>query len=45
MALECAAMRVAFLVWQFPALSEAFVLNQITGLLDRGWGWGVAIFT
>ena len=29
-------MRVAFLVWRFPILSEAFILNQITGLIDRG---------
>ena len=29
-------MRIAFLVGQFPALSETFVLNQITSLLERG---------
>ncbi len=29
-------MRVAFIVNQFPALSETFILNQATGLLDRG---------
>jgi colanic acid/amylovoran biosynthesis glycosyltransferase len=29
-------MRVAFIVWRFPVLSEAFILNQITGLIDRG---------
>lgn len=29
-------MRVAFIVGQFPALSETFILNQITGLLDLG---------
>ena len=29
-------MRVAFIVGQFPALSETFILRQITGLLDRG---------
>jgi colanic acid/amylovoran biosynthesis glycosyltransferase len=29
-------MRVAFLVHIFPALSETFVLDQITGLLERG---------
>lgn len=29
-------MRIAFLVNQFPALSETFILNQITGLIDRG---------
>ncbi|MDY7022580.1 MAG: colanic acid biosynthesis glycosyltransferase WcaL, partial [Cyanobacteriota bacterium] len=29
-------MRIAFLVWQFPVLSEVFIVNQITGLIDRG---------
>ncbi|MGH7828211.1 MAG: glycosyltransferase [Candidatus Binatia bacterium] len=29
-------MRIAFLVGQFPAISETFVLNQVTGLIDRG---------
>jgi colanic acid/amylovoran biosynthesis glycosyltransferase len=29
-------MKIAFVVNQFPALSETFILNQITGLLDRG---------
>lgn len=29
-------MKIAFLVWRFPVLSEAFILNQITGLVDRG---------
>ena len=29
-------MKVAFLVGQFPALSETFILNQITSLLERG---------
>lgn len=29
-------MRIAFLVNGFPLLSETFILNQITGLLDRG---------
>jgi len=29
-------MRVAFIVEQFPSLSETFILNQITGLLARG---------
>jgi hypothetical protein len=28
--------RALFIVDQFPALSETFVLDQITGLLDRG---------
>ncbi len=29
-------MKIAFIVYQFPALSETFILNQITGILDRG---------
>lgn len=29
-------MKIAFFVRQFPALSETFILNQITGLIDRG---------
>jgi len=29
-------MKIAFLVWRFPVLSEAFILNQITGLIDCG---------
>jgi colanic acid/amylovoran biosynthesis glycosyltransferase len=29
-------MKVAFIVTGFPTLSETFILNQITGLLDRG---------
>lgn len=29
-------MKIAFLVSEFPSLSQTFVLNQITGLLDRG---------
>ncbi|MHA2215337.1 MAG: glycosyltransferase [Candidatus Hodarchaeales archaeon] len=29
-------MKIAFIVWNFPALSETFILNQITGLVDRG---------
>lgn len=29
-------MRIAFLVNQFPTLSETFILNQIVGLLDYG---------
>jgi colanic acid/amylovoran biosynthesis glycosyltransferase len=29
-------MKIAFLVNRFPALSETFILNHITGLLDRG---------
>jgi len=29
-------MKIAFLVDYFPNLSETFILNQITGLIDRG---------
>ena len=29
-------MRIAFVLGAFPALSETFILNQITGLIDRG---------
>lgn len=29
-------MKIAFFVGRFPTLSETFILNQITGLLDRG---------
>jgi colanic acid/amylovoran biosynthesis glycosyltransferase len=29
-------MKIAYFVRQFPALSETFVLNQITGLIDLG---------
>ncbi|MDQ3254143.1 MAG: glycosyltransferase [Acidobacteriota bacterium] len=29
-------MKIAFIVGHFPALSETFILNQITGLIDRG---------
>ncbi|AFY53082.1 glycosyltransferase [Rivularia sp. PCC 7116] len=29
-------MKIAFIVDKFPCLSETFVLNQITGLIDRG---------
>ena len=37
-------MKIAFFVGAFPGLSETFILNQITGLLDRGhevdvYGW------
>lgn len=30
-------MKIAFIVSGFPALSETFILNQITGLLDMGY--------
>ena len=29
-------LRIAFIVYEFPVLSETFVINQATGLLDRG---------
>lgn len=29
-------MRIAFFVHSFPAISETFILRQVTGLLDRG---------
>ena len=29
-------MRVCFIVGEFPALSETFILNQMTGLMDAG---------
>ena len=29
-------MKIAFLVGKFPSMSETFILNQITGLIDRG---------
>lgn len=29
-------MRIAFILREFPAVSETFVLDQITGLIDRG---------
>jgi len=29
-------LRIAFVVDRFPSLSETFILNQITGLLERG---------
>ncbi|MFC2157898.1 colanic acid biosynthesis glycosyltransferase WcaL, partial [Acidobacteriota bacterium] len=36
-------MKIAFFVDLFPAISETFILNQITGLLDLGHD--VEIFT
>jgi len=29
-------MNIAFIINEFPTLSETFILNQITGLIDRG---------
>ena len=34
--LKRSLMRIAFIVWHFPVLSETFILNQVTGLLDLG---------
>ena len=31
-----APMKIAFIVGGFPAVSETFILNQITGLIDAG---------
>lgn len=39
---EQRAVNIAFLTGRFPCLSETFILNQITGLIDRGHR--VAIF-
>ena len=29
-------MKIAFIFGQFPVISESFILNQITGVIDRG---------
>ena len=29
-------LKIAFMVWRFPILSEAFIVNQIAGLMERG---------
>ena len=29
-------LRIAFVLSQFPVISESFILNQITSLIDRG---------
>jgi len=36
-------MKIAFIVNKFPSLSQTFILNQITGLIDLGCD--VEIFT
>ena len=36
-------MKIAFFVDHFPSVTQTFILNQITGLLDRGYD--VVIFT
>jgi hypothetical protein len=33
---ERRGMRIAFIVGGFPLISETFILNQITGLIDSG---------
>lgn len=38
-------MRAAFLVGKFPALSETFILDQITGLMDLGVGVDIFSFS
>lgn len=38
-------LRVALVVGQFPAISETFVLNHATGLLDRGLEVGIFALT
>ena len=30
-------MQIAFIVSYFPSVSETFILNQIVGLLERGY--------
>ena len=34
--IRCDNLKIAFIVDGFPKLSETFILNQITGLLDLG---------
>lgn len=34
--MNAARRKIAFLVGKFPAISETFILNQITGLIDAG---------
>jgi colanic acid/amylovoran biosynthesis glycosyltransferase len=34
-------MKIAFILYHFPVISQTFILNQITGLLDRGHGVGI----
>jgi hypothetical protein len=29
-------MKIAFIIQHFPSLSQTFILNQITGLIDLG---------
>ena len=29
-------MKIAVIIWEFPSLNETFVLDHITGLIDRG---------
>ena len=30
-------MRIAYILPEFPRLSETFILNEVCGLLDAGW--------
>ena len=34
-------MKIAFLLYHWPVLSETFIMNQMTGLLDRGHEIGI----
>jgi colanic acid/amylovoran biosynthesis glycosyltransferase len=36
MRMHLSPMNIAFIVDEFPSISQTFVMNQITGLLDRG---------
>ncbi len=38
---NASAMRIAFVVSRFPQLSESFILDQISGMLDLGDGVGI----
>ena len=37
--------KIAFVVGVFPAVSETWMINQITGLLDRGFDIDIYAFT
>lgn len=39
------AMKIAFVVWRFPVISETFILNQISGLMDLGHEVDIFSFT
>jgi colanic acid/amylovoran biosynthesis glycosyltransferase len=38
-------MKIAFFVNFFPAMSETFILNQMTGLIDRGHSLDIYSFS